>query len=147
MSGTRSAIPEPMARPVLTPDDHLKLARAPRKASSAQSPIAPPTPREVFQRGADGKLHPVAGYRITGPFDFGAWAHNIDWGGVVRDIGKIGAGGLAGVAPGITAGAMGWGVSGAGATAVDIAGAGGGVYGTADAAFDELAPKKPLPHR
>jgi hypothetical protein len=46
----------------------------------------------VFQTGPDGKLHPIPGWHTTGPFDFKAWSHNIDWGGVAEDLGKIGVG-------------------------------------------------------
>lgn len=46
----------------------------------------------MFQTGPDGKLHPVPGWHTTGPFDFGAWSHNVDWGGVAKDLTKIGAG-------------------------------------------------------
>jgi hypothetical protein len=47
---------------------------------------------DVFQRGADGKLHPIPGWHTTGPFDAGAWSHNIDWGGVGKDLGNIASG-------------------------------------------------------
>jgi hypothetical protein len=46
----------------------------------------------VFQKGPDGKLHPIPGWHTTGPFDFGVWSHNIRWGGVAKDLGEIGAG-------------------------------------------------------
>jgi hypothetical protein len=46
----------------------------------------------VFQTGPDGKLHPIPGWHTTGPFDFGAWSHNINWRGVAKDLGEIGAG-------------------------------------------------------
>ena len=70
---------------------------APPEAPSAASraPIDPArTP--VFERGPDGKLQPVAGWHTTGPFDVGAWAHNIDWLGVVRDLGDIAVGAIGG---------------------------------------------------
>jgi len=34
----------------------------------------------------DGKLRPIGGWHTTGPFDFGQWAHNIDWPGVGWDL-------------------------------------------------------------
>jgi hypothetical protein len=45
-----------------------------------------PNRTEVFQPGPDGKLRPILGWHTTGPFDFGKWAHNIDWGGVGLDL-------------------------------------------------------------
>jgi hypothetical protein len=42
--------------------------------------------------GPHGKLHPVPGWHTTGPFEFGAWSHNIHWGGVAKDLGEIIAG-------------------------------------------------------
>jgi hypothetical protein len=44
---------------------------------------------DVFQPGADGKLHPIPGWHTTGPRDFGAWSHNIDWNGVGDDLNSI----------------------------------------------------------
>ena len=63
------------------------------------APVARPDPRrtDVFRRGPDGKLHPIEGWHTTGPFDFGTWARNIDWGGVVTDLGDIAAGAWGGV--------------------------------------------------
>jgi hypothetical protein len=46
----------------------------------------------VFQTGPDGKLHPIPGWHTTGPFAFGEWSHNINWGGVGKDLTKIGVG-------------------------------------------------------
>ena len=53
-----------------------------------------PSKTPVFQTGPDGKLQPVPGWHTTGPFDFGEWSHNIDWGGVSKDIGSIAGGAL-----------------------------------------------------
>ena len=59
-------------------------------AIAQPSPRIDPSRMDVFQRGADGKLHPIPGWRATGPFDFGTWSHNIDWNGVGRDLENIG---------------------------------------------------------
>lgn len=59
----------------------------PRRASRPD-----PTRTEVFQRGADGKLHPIPGWHTTGPLDFGTWSKNFDWAGVGRDLAEIGLG-------------------------------------------------------
>lgn len=56
-----------------------------------------PSRTDVFRRGSDGKLHPIPGWHTTGPYDFGAWAHNIDWRGVGRDHLDIGAAALDGM--------------------------------------------------
>lgn len=53
-----------------------------------------PSRTEVFQRGPDGKLHPIPGWHTTGPFDFDIWARNIDWGGVGSDLTSIALGAL-----------------------------------------------------
>jgi len=58
----------------------------------SQRPAIDPSKTPVFQTGPDGKLHPIPGWHTTGPFDFGAWSHNIHWGGVAKDLGEIGAG-------------------------------------------------------
>ncbi|THD83270.1 MAG: hypothetical protein E7812_00305 [Phenylobacterium sp.] len=58
---------------------------------SRQAPLDP-SRIDVFQPGADGKLHPVPGWHTTGPFDFGTWSHDINWGGVAKDLGDIGLG-------------------------------------------------------
>jgi len=53
-----------------------------------------PSRTDVFQTGPDGKLHPVPGWRTTGPFDFGKWAKKFDWGGVAGDLTDITTGAL-----------------------------------------------------
>lgn len=53
---------------------------------AAAAPPLDPNKADVFQPGADGKLHPVQGWHTTGPFDVGQWAHNIDWKGVGHDL-------------------------------------------------------------
>jgi hypothetical protein len=60
------------------------------------APPAGPDPyrTDVFPRGADGKLHPAPGWHTTGPFDFDAWSHNIDWDGVREDLDDIARGAL-----------------------------------------------------
>lgn len=64
--------------------------------ASPAAPLSPPRPdpsrTDVFQRGADGKLHPIPGWHTTGPFEAGAWSHNINWGGVGKDLGDIASG-------------------------------------------------------
>jgi hypothetical protein len=45
-----------------------------------------PSRTEVFQRGPDGKLRAIPGWRTTGPFEFGEWSHMFDWGGVAGDL-------------------------------------------------------------
>lgn len=64
-------------------DAMLRRERLRQNAGAAQ-PIDPAR-TEVFRRGPDGKLHPVEGWHTTGPLEFGKWAHNINWGGVLRD--------------------------------------------------------------
>ncbi len=66
-------------------------------------PLPDPARTDVFQTGADGKLHPIPGWHTTGPFDFGAWSHNIRWGGVAKDLGDIAGGAL-----GFLTGGAGW---------------------------------------
>lgn len=48
-----------------------------------------PSRTEVFQRGPDGKLHAIPGWRTTGPFEFGEWSRMFDWGGVAGDLTDI----------------------------------------------------------
>jgi hypothetical protein len=55
-------------------------------------PRLDPTRTDVFQPGPDGKLYPIPGWHTTGPFDVKAWNHNIDWGGVARDLGTVASG-------------------------------------------------------
>jgi hypothetical protein len=59
-------------------------------AKANRAPPIDPSTTDVFQRGPDGKLHPIPGWRTTGPFDVGTWAHNIDWAGALSDLGNIG---------------------------------------------------------
>jgi len=58
-------------------------------AAPKPAPAIDPSRTPVFQTGPDGKLHPIPGWRTTGPFDVGTWAHNIHWAGVGHDISKI----------------------------------------------------------
>jgi hypothetical protein len=51
-----------------------------------------PNRTPVFQPGPDGKLHPIPGWHTTGPLAFDEWAHDIDWGGVARNLVDIGTG-------------------------------------------------------
>lgn len=47
------------------------------------------SPHPVFITGPDGKLHPIDGYKTTGPMDFRTWSHNINWPGVSEDLNYI----------------------------------------------------------
>jgi hypothetical protein len=58
-------------------------------SSPTRNPQLDPSRTNVFQPGPDGKLHPIPGWRTTGPFDFETWSHNIDWNGVGKDLGDI----------------------------------------------------------
>lgn len=80
--------------PTSAPPVNSGLRPAGRQAAQSlnQQPPIDPSKTPVFQTGPDGKLHPVPGWRTTGPFDFGAWSHNIHWGGVAKDLGEIAAG-------------------------------------------------------
>lgn len=53
-----------------------------------------PSRTEVFQRGPDGKLHAVPGWRTTGPFEFDEWSRMFDWGGVAGDLTDITTGAI-----------------------------------------------------
>jgi hypothetical protein len=48
-----------------------------------------PSRVDVFQRGADGQLHPIPGWHTTGPADFGSWTHEIHWDKVGADLEHI----------------------------------------------------------
>lgn len=61
---------------------------AANRSPSADTAITD-SPHPVFTRGSDGKLHPIEGYKTTGPMDFGTWSHNIDWSGVSKDLSDI----------------------------------------------------------
>lgn len=65
-----------------------------------------PSRTDVFERGPDGKLHPVPGWRTTGPFEFGDWSRRFDWGGVAGDLTDITTGALDGLAFGGLAGQL-----------------------------------------
>ena len=76
--------------------DPSDSSQPPTTQPSPPGPVAaPPAPpinpyrTDVFQPGADGKLHPIPGWHTTGPFDFDTWSHNIDWGGVGSDLYNI----------------------------------------------------------
>jgi hypothetical protein len=65
------------------------------KSAMVTSPTNPqvgpdPSRVDVFQRGADGKLHPIPGWHTTGPFDFDAWSHMVDAKGAGQDLEHIG---------------------------------------------------------
>lgn len=53
-----------------------------------------PSRTEVFQPGPDGKLHPIPGWRTTGPLDFAEWSRMFDWDGVRGDLSGITSGAL-----------------------------------------------------
>lgn len=67
-----------------------------RSRSIAQPARPDPRRTEVFKPGPDGKLHPVEGWHTTGPFAFGEWAGNVDWGGVADDLATVGFGAISG---------------------------------------------------
>lgn len=46
--------------------------------------------KRYLPNNGGGKLHPIPGWRTTGPFDFGVWSRNIDWDGVGRDLENLG---------------------------------------------------------
>ena len=73
-------------------DSGFRQAARTQPAPPSQRLPIDPSKTPVLQTGPDGKLHPIPGWRTTGPFDFGAWSHNIHWGGVAKDLGEIGAG-------------------------------------------------------
>lgn len=108
------------AAPVRSMSDRPEQPATPKEVSQQASATRPPrhgiwiagrqpgeldpSRTEVFQRGPDGKLHAVPGWRTTGPFEFGEWSRMFDWGGVAGDLTDIttgaldfmGGGGLAG---------------------------------------------------
>ena len=64
------------------------------KSAMVTAPTNPrvgPDPQrtDVFQRGPDGKLHPVEGWHTTGPFDVGTWAGEVDPHGISQDLEHI----------------------------------------------------------
>lgn len=136
---------EAKQRRALTDQVLIESERALRSAPKLQAlDSARPV---VFQRGADGKLYPKLGWRTTGPFEFGTWSHNIDWQGVVRDLGaiasrSIASSGLVGVlSRRLAAGSVCDGIS-----RMDKATLGAGVYTAGDAALRELEPVKRPKH-
>ena len=131
--------------PGLSVEDQLRLANAPKLPPTPSRPIDPNT-TNVFQTGPDGKLHPFPGWHTTGPYDFEAWAHNVDWWGVTRDLGKILAGAVASVAPNLAPGATGLGVVGDGAATGKIAGAAAGSAGLGLGGLDDVSPRQKPKH-
>ena len=125
----------------LTQANHQALAAAPLRGDIDPSRTA------VFQKGADGKLHPIPGWTITGPFDFGRWSRNINWPGAIRDLGliaasSVGGGGLQGL---ISRRAV-TGVVGDGLTAADAATLGAGTYVAGDRTWESMEPKQKPKH-
>lgn len=59
-----------------------------------QSGDLDPSRTDVYQTGPDGKLHPVPGWRTTGPFEFADWSKMFDWSGVGGDLADITSGAL-----------------------------------------------------
>ncbi|TAJ70689.1 MAG: hypothetical protein EPO51_16500 [Phenylobacterium sp.] len=117
---------------------------APQRSSSATGPrperlVVDPSRTDVFRRGPDGKLHPIAGWHTTGPFAFGEWGRNIDWAGTAGDLAdiatqSIGAGALATLPSRMgLAGAMGGGL-----TRADGAGLASGLYQLGKTALEGL---------
>jgi hypothetical protein len=119
----------------------------PRAAAARSAPIDPAV-TDVFREGPDGRLHPIPGWRTTGPFDVKTWAHNIDWPGVLRDLNKIASRSIVGAGlPGLGSRRGVMGVSGGGLSGTDRMTLGAGVAATGDATLDAVAPKKAPPHR
>lgn len=127
--------------PKLTQSNNRALAAAPTRQD------IDPSRTDVFQRGADGKLHPIPGWTTTGPFDIGRWSRNIDWLGVARDLGTIGARSIGGAGlPGLASSRSVAGVAGQGLTAADKLTLGAGSYVAADSAAQSVAPKTKPKH-
>jgi hypothetical protein len=97
-SASKQSAPNPPA-PVRPKHPGMRLDEAFRTLLTGPPPLEPanrqssgqaarPNPEQtnVFRRGPDGKLHPIPGWHTTGPDDFGAWSHNIDWEGVGADL-------------------------------------------------------------
>ncbi len=61
------------------------------EVTSTDRPGKAPDPSRVnvFPQGPDGELNTIPGWRTTGPFDFGAWSHGIDWDGAGHDLSHI----------------------------------------------------------
>jgi hypothetical protein len=92
--------------PLVTPVSYQAVPLALRSATGPTSTAPPridPSQTDVFQRGPDGKLQPIPGWHTTGPFDFDTWSHDINWGGVGRDLSEIANGALAFTDLGVTA--------------------------------------------
>jgi hypothetical protein len=106
-----------------------------------------PSQTNVFVKGPDGQLHPIPGWKTTGPFDFATWAKNIDWGGVGRDLATIAAGAVAGGGtPRLMSRLGAAGVTAEGLTGADRLTLGGGLYSTGDQALREMDPPKRPKH-
>ena len=72
---------------------------APAPAASRPPQPVDPNRTQVFQPGPDGKLHPIPGWQTTGPFDYGQWAHNVDWATTGKDLRHIISQSLLGLVP------------------------------------------------
>ncbi len=89
-SSTTGQTPLPVTAPLQAgPNAGRPEGRGGHPGKANAPPRPDPRRTEVYQPGPDGKLHPVPGWHTTGPFDFGTWSHNINWGGVGRDLGNI----------------------------------------------------------
>jgi hypothetical protein len=97
------------------PKPHVRWDDAPfhppaptQQAPAAARPAEPIDPyrTNVFRQGPDGKLHPIEGWRTTGPYDVDIWRRNIDWKGVGDDFVTL-AGRVAGVIDPLGAAGMG----------------------------------------
>lgn len=120
----------------LTIRERMQIEAGPKRAVAAPRPD--PRRQEVFQRGPDGKLHPVPGYKITGPFDFATWGRNIDWRGVGKDFLSIAAG-VASQGGGLVSGGVGAaGVVGRGIDRGEAAVQAGTLYQQGEATVNEL---------
>lgn len=101
----------------------------------------------VFREGPDGKLHPIEGWRTTGPWDPEAWSHNIDWKGVVQDLLTIVSRSIVGAGlPGLASKRGIVGAVGDGIAPADKLTLGAGVYVAGDATARDLAPRTKPKH-
>lgn len=127
--------------------DRLLRANSAALAAIPVREAIDPSRTPVFQPDREGKLRPIEGWTTTGPFDFGRWAHNIDWLGIGRDLGGIAAGAVGGGgAPGLISRRAVTGVVGDGLTAMDKATLGAGVYGAGDRTLQAVEPKRRPKH-
>ena len=76
------------------PPSAVKPAHHAIWAAGRQPGDLDPSITDVFEPGEDGKLHPVPGWRTTGPFAVDDWLQRFDWDGVAQDLAGITTGAL-----------------------------------------------------